>query len=497
MSTIKNSIWLVLIIGLIAIPAVAQKRRPETSRATRASRPSQKLSASERAAAVPSKPAQSLSPTERATALDTSLSTTCAETAPAAPRALAHDANVFSPQRIANTLHGVWIGKVSGEHDPQLFAADGFLNVDYYMVVDVIRGEAFTYQEFTSRRSGAALQAAPGAPKWTYVWCARQNYETTSPRQVHELTKVSNNVQDARTLITNSTGLTFAPGEEIVLSNVWQRLVAIKFFDDPNRSVAYAGVLFDPVTMGTVQSGGGGFLFELRFVGEYRGSGQTAAEFAPGQPIHNVEQGHFLGISGPGDFLVASFGLGNPMIGPKSDFDAPPFSTQMAFDKVVMGPLGPSPPVYKTGGGGKFTTTGTSGAPVSTLRFDAGSTADTGTASSFIDANSINGSLRAFNYSSRTLIESTDFLLLQGTVSANEQRVSGRARALVNSVQTNITFEVVKIAGMIRFEIRNADTNTILAGGTGEAGRATFDLAITGPVNQTASTRSRLQPKLR
>jgi hypothetical protein len=259
-----------------------------------------------------------------------------------------------------------------------------------------------------------------------------------------------------------------------VLSDVWQKLVDDKFFDNPNRSLAYAGVLFNPVTMKTIASAGGGSLFELRLVGEYRGSGQTAAKFAPGEPIHNVEQANFLALPGSGDFLVATFGLGNPMIGPKRDFNAsglPP----LFFDKVVIGPL-PKPPGYTTGGGGKFTA---SGGPVSTLRLDATGTADTGTASSFSDANAINGSLRAFNYSSRTLIESSDFSLLQGTVSGNELRVAGNGRALVNSVQTNITFEMVKIGGVIRFEIRNAETSSVLAGGTGEAGRATFDLTIT------------------
>lgn len=438
MGKIKTCILVLLIIGLTGVPAAAQ----------------------------------SVTPAERAIAIDTSIATTCAETAPASPRTLSHDANVFSVQRIASALNGVWIGKVSGEYDPQLFASDGFLNVDYYMVVDANRSTAFVYQEFTSRRSGAGLQPQPGASKWSYVWCARDNYETASPRQVHEFVKVSNNVNDARSLISNSTGLTL-PAGDVVLSDVWQKLVDAKFFDNPNRSLAYAGVLFNPVTMQTIASSGGS-LFELRLVGEYRGSGQTAAKFAPGEPIHNTEQAKFLGLPGSVDFLVATFGLGNFMIGPKRDFNAsnlPP----LFFDKVVIGPL-PKPPGYTTGGGGKFTA---SGGPVSTLRLDATGTADTGTASSFSDANAINGSLRAFNYSSRTLIESSEFSSLQGTVSGSDLRVVGNAKALVNSVQTNITFELVKIAGVIRFEIRNADTSVVLAGGTGEAGRATFDLTIT------------------
>jgi hypothetical protein len=258
-------------------------------------------------------------------------------------------------------VNGIWLGKVSGEYDPQLLAQDGFLNVDYYMIIDGQRGQAFVYQEFTDRRSGAAFTAKAGAPVWTYVWCARENYQTKSPRQVHTFTKVSDNVDDARVLLSNSVGVTIANTENVVLSDVWKQLVDAKFFDDPNRSLAYAGVLFNPVTMGTVSSSGGGSLLELRMAGEYRGSGETAAKFIPGMPIYNVEMGHFLGVSSgatlasnssstpnsralattstSGDYLVSSTEFGNQMIGPKPDADVAVFSTQMAFDKVVIGPL--------------------------------------------------------------------------------------------------------------------------------------------------------------
>ena len=44
-------------------------------------------------------------------------------------------------------------------------------------------------------------------------------------------------------------------------------------------------------------------------------------------------------IEGSGDFLSASVELGNAMVGPKDDAVAAVFSTQMSFDKVVIGPL--------------------------------------------------------------------------------------------------------------------------------------------------------------
>jgi hypothetical protein len=347
---IKNYIWLILVIGFTGTQAAAQ-RVP--------SKPAQRQSA-HRAPA----PAQGgLTAAEIANALDTSIATTCSATAPSAPRALSHNAQVFSANRVASTINGVWLGKVSGEYDPQLFAKDGFLNVDYYMIIDISRGEAFVYQEFTDRRSGAAFTPQPGAATWAYTWCAKENYQSPSPRQVHSFTKVSDDVNDARDILANSVGVNVTG--DVVLSEVWQKLVDAKFFDDPNRSLAYAGVLFNPVTMGNVQTAGGGSLFELRMVGEYRGIGETAAKFVPGEPIFNVERGHFLGLSAgsgtttasssrgrarapralvataesEGDYLVASTELGNEMEGAKSDAQVAVFSTQMPFDKVVIGPL--------------------------------------------------------------------------------------------------------------------------------------------------------------
>ncbi len=341
---IKNYIWLVLVLGLINIPAEAQRRRPPTTRDTRDIQLSR---------------ATQLTASQRVSALDARLSTTCSEAAmaPKALRTLAHNPQVFSPDRLARTLNGVWIGRVIGEYDPQLLAKDGSLNTDYYMIVDMKRGEAFTYQEFTDRRSGAGMRAKRGAPVWSYTWCARENYESKSPRQVHTFTKVSDNIDDAREILSKSVGLRFGREDRVVLSDLWKKLVEAKFFDNPRRSLAYAGVLFKPVTLGSVGTAArGGSLLELRMVGEYRGAGETAAKFELGVPIHNVEQAQFLGVAGSarlpqgallasdssigsGDYITAAAELGNAMFGPKADFNAAVFSTQMAFDKVVIGPL--------------------------------------------------------------------------------------------------------------------------------------------------------------
>jgi len=105
---------------------------------------------------------------------------------------------------------------------------------------------------------------------------------------------------------------------------------------------------------------------------------------------------------------------------------------------------------------------------------------DAGDASAFLDTTEIAGSLRAFNYSTRTLIESEQFSLVQGTLSGGNVKVSGFATAAVNGTLTDIVFEAARTNGIVTFEIRHAGTGAILARGTGEAGLAALDLTI-GP----------------
>src|ERR1044072_5173528 len=337
MSTIKNYIWIVLVLGLAGIPLMAQKASPSKAA---------KLAAVDRPAAVEThaktkeatKAAPGLSPSQRAAAVDTSLLNTCKRKAPEVPRVLAHDAQVFSADRIGKTLKGVWRGRVSGDYDNKLLTDDGFLNVDYYMIIDVKRGEALVFEQFGD--SPAIPEPKPGAPVWSFVTCG-ENYTPRFPAQVHEFVKVSDNVEDARELLGVSTGLILAERGELVLSDVWQELVATKYFDDPKRSLAYAGAFFNPFKIENVPSQSG-FLLEMIMQAEYRGSGQTAARFELGEPIHGVEKGQFLGVeTDSGDFLVASVSFGRTVIvskaaqGPTGFIDSP-------YDKVVIGPLAPS-----------------------------------------------------------------------------------------------------------------------------------------------------------
>jgi hypothetical protein len=236
-----------------------------------------------------------------------------------------------------------------------LLAPDGLLNVDYYMIIDTNAGEALVFEQFGSE--GAGPQPPPGAPTWSYVTCGSS--QPSFPAQVHTFVKVSDNVEDGRALLSASTGLTFNNPPPFVLSDAWQQLVNAQYFDDPNRSLAYAGALFKPFTVQSVPYGTGS-LITVDMMGEYRGSGQTVLQFTPGVPIHGHETGSFLGVTvlpsdslarlgakgrlrahqstSSGDYLVASPGLGGVWGVLKDIIDSlVPYS--FSYDKVVIGPL--------------------------------------------------------------------------------------------------------------------------------------------------------------
>jgi hypothetical protein len=97
----------------------------------------------------------------------------------------------------------------------------------------------------------------------------------------------------------------------------------------------------------------------------------TAARFERGVPIHGIEKGKFLGVTtyspgnislrrshrarqgiGGGDFLVASSEAGSEVEAEKAEEEAALNSApriNMAFDKVVIGPLAPAADVSSRG----------------------------------------------------------------------------------------------------------------------------------------------------
>jgi hypothetical protein len=121
---------------------------------------------------------------------------------------------------------------------------------------------------------------------------------------------------------------------------------------------------------------------------------------------------------------------------------------------------------------------------VSIIRFNLSGTGGIGTGvfsdpDTFGASDDIAGSLRAFAYPTRTLIETVSFTDVEATSSGGDVNLMGEGTAMVNGMLTDIAFSATKTQGEIAFEIFDAETSKFLAGGTGEPGRATLELTIT------------------
>lgn len=240
----------------------------------------------------------------------------------------------FSPERVSRTLTGIWRGRVWGDYPPELMAADGYLNVDYYWIVDAQQGESLILEQLSSVRS--APPAAGNARAFSFMSCAQEGYVPQHPKQVHEFQKISDSLAGARQIIETSTGLV-VDDPELSLSAVWQRLVETRYFDTA-RFGAYAGALFKPFEVRGTTNAAGIPMVSVSYHAEYRGSGQTATRFETGVPVYGQESGSFIGVStSSGDYLVSS--IANGLAWLKAELDG--VLINMLMDKVVIGPLLP------------------------------------------------------------------------------------------------------------------------------------------------------------
>ncbi len=247
--------------------------------------------------------------------------------------------------RITKTLNGIWRGQVIGD--------DSHVNVDYYWIMDMQRGEGLIIAQRSGKDTLAAKAAAmpkaaaDAAPKLTYLLCVHPGYIPSKPNpQVHEFTKISDNINDIAGILQQSTGLKHAKANP-TLSEIWQGLVQMGYFSDPKfadeRGIAYAGALVKQ-TLQPVGSAVGPPSISMKLDGEYRGGGQTSIQWTNDEPVSGVEHVEFVPTTtGSGDYLVSTAGNGKQwkveaLKGANYD---------LAWDKVVLGPLAaadPSPP---------------------------------------------------------------------------------------------------------------------------------------------------------
>lgn len=256
----------------------------------------------------------------------------CDQGIPVIPQA---EKRMFSENRIKDTLHGIWRGRVSGEYDKALLAEDGYLNVDYYMIIDLDQNEVLVLEQFTDERTFPAQAADKDSASWSFLMCGNENYKPAHPRQIHEFQKVSDNINDAKLIVERSTGLQMVPGESLKISDAWSKLVDGNYFDDL-RFPAYAGGFFKPI-ISTKMTEDGDSVFDLHFETELRGGGATAAEFEAGVPIVGFEAAQFVGVSAEGgDYLVASLGNGTEYAKQSAELGG---LINVHFEQVVIGPL--------------------------------------------------------------------------------------------------------------------------------------------------------------
>jgi hypothetical protein len=131
---------------------------------------------------------------------------------------------------------------------------------------------------------------------------------------------------------------------------------------------------------------------------------------------------------------------------------------------------------YDGGGLGKLVAPN---AGVTVARLHLGGVTDMGTATSFAASADIQGGMSAYNYGTRTLVETTALTEASGDAANNgDIMLSGSGPALINGVAAPVVFQASKTAGVVTFEVYEASTMTPLAGGTGEAGRSSLALGI-------------------
>jgi hypothetical protein len=130
---------------------------------------------------------------------------------------------------------------------------------------------------------------------------------------------------------------------------------------------------------------------------------------------------------------------------------------------------------YDLLGGGKFLV----GSSVSMVRIEVTGHAGAPDRDDIHDAVGVTGQLSGFEYASRTMLDGVSFSSFAVTRSGADLSATGKGTANVNGVPTNIEFAANTTGGVQTFEVRDADTNEVLLGGTGEAGRADFQLTVT------------------
>jgi len=252
------------------------------------------------------------------------------------------NAKEFPNNKIANTLHGIWQGRIIGD--------DKDLGVDYFWIFDTIRNEALIIALRNGKQSVASPRNAATAPKLAFLLCAKEGYvpAKVSP-QIQEFVKVFDGLDAAPGIVQKATGVKVRKARP-TLADLWQGLLASKYFESM-PAVAFAGGFFKPIQIARVANAVGPAGLSLKWNAEYRGGGATSIKYVTGLPMTGVEHGEFIGTTTrAGDYVVSTPGNGkiwkveaslatSRMPNEDEARTFPVVCYDLAFDSVTLGPL--------------------------------------------------------------------------------------------------------------------------------------------------------------
>jgi hypothetical protein len=184
------------------------------------------------------------------------------------------------------------------------------------------------------------------------------------------------------------------------------------------------------------------------------------------------QSGRALGDQTPNPNIRAEIGVMTRLCDALDAYAKPPAPS-------TQGACGTAPGTSCGGlaGGGKFLQQPAAAVSILSLQVSGEVVSDSANSFRFAD---IDGDVSAFNYATRMLIDPVYLSSLTGTQSASgDLVVTGVGVASVNGVNTNIQLNVASISGNITFDVADANSGKILAGGTGEPGLASLEF-LTG-----------------
>jgi hypothetical protein len=246
--------------------------------------------------------------------------------------------------RLDELLHGVWTGSRTVRDGRSLYPnliPGKEPNSNYVLIFDMKTRQGLAFEELSPQIAvnafSQALQASPGAPSITYLYCGSKDFSAFRDR----FTKVSDDPADGLRVLARVTGQPVGEGS---VADAWARLRGSGYLTrDRQTSVLTAAVY--SISTAAVRQASGRTDARWDMVGEYLGSPSRSAG---GEPASGAESGVFQQVAvGDDSYLVArpmyldcpilrdaATGAGGEPRGGEASVETP-----LRYTKVVIGPF--------------------------------------------------------------------------------------------------------------------------------------------------------------